>query len=145
MGRYALMLKKHAKRVWRRWRKTEAPARATARAPRLRHQDELRVGHAVDPEDSVVGHEPRAFRRLDGLLPDKVPDRRELEIGGENLLGDDVPLVELAHLDLELPFAERLADQVRIRRRDEPLFPLVVPLHSDGHRPGRGPNRSTSL
>src|SRR5256885_5098543 len=33
MGRYALMLKKHAKRVWRRWRKTEAPARATARAP----------------------------------------------------------------------------------------------------------------
>ena len=30
MGRYALMLKKHARRVWRRWRKTERPPRRPA-------------------------------------------------------------------------------------------------------------------
>src|SRR6266568_4361410 len=27
MGQYALMLKKHARRVWRRWRKTQRPTR----------------------------------------------------------------------------------------------------------------------
>jgi len=31
MGQYALMLKKHAKRVWRRWRKTQPPPRTTPR------------------------------------------------------------------------------------------------------------------
>ena len=32
MGQYALMLKKHAKRVWRRWRKTHRPARRSSRS-----------------------------------------------------------------------------------------------------------------
>ncbi len=32
MGQYALMLKKHAKRVWRRWRKAQPPASGTPRA-----------------------------------------------------------------------------------------------------------------
>ncbi len=32
MGQYALMLKKHAKRVWRRWRKTHRPRRGSARS-----------------------------------------------------------------------------------------------------------------
>ncbi|MCI4371718.1 MAG: hypothetical protein L3J78_03620, partial [Thermoplasmata archaeon] len=32
MGQYALMLKKHAKRVWRRWRKTRRPARKSSRS-----------------------------------------------------------------------------------------------------------------
>lgn len=32
MGQYALMLKKHARRVWRRWRKTRRPKRRSARS-----------------------------------------------------------------------------------------------------------------
>ncbi|HKW42681.1 MAG TPA: hypothetical protein VJP06_00715 [Thermoplasmata archaeon] len=32
MGKYALMLKKHAKRVWRRWRKTRKPDRRSSRS-----------------------------------------------------------------------------------------------------------------
>src|SRR2546427_114353 len=87
----------------------------------------------------------RLFRRVDCLLSDEVPDRRESELGGESFLRDDVALVELADLDLELAFAERLANQVRVRGGDEGLFSLMVYLHADGHRPGRGYNRSTSL
>src|SRR5712692_2154352 len=115
-----------------------------ARDP-LHHQDELRVGHAVDPEDSLIRDEARLFRRVDRLLANKVPNRGEAEMGHEEFLGDDVAFVKPAHLDLELALAERLADQVRVSRGDEGLFPLVVHLHADGHRPGRGYNRSTSL
>jgi hypothetical protein len=32
MGQYALMLKKHARRVWRRWRKARDPERRTSRS-----------------------------------------------------------------------------------------------------------------
>lgn len=32
MGQYALMLKKHAKRIWRRWRKARKPARRSSRS-----------------------------------------------------------------------------------------------------------------
>lgn len=32
MGQYALMLKKHAKRAWRRWRKAQPPARPSSRS-----------------------------------------------------------------------------------------------------------------
>lgn len=32
MSQYALMLKKHAKRVWRRWRKTHRPSRPSSRS-----------------------------------------------------------------------------------------------------------------
>ncbi|MGI0148912.1 MAG: hypothetical protein ACREDF_05215 [Thermoplasmata archaeon] len=31
MGRYALMLKKHARRVWRRWRKSRRPSRRSSK------------------------------------------------------------------------------------------------------------------
>src|SRR2546422_8304886 len=124
--------------------RSQSPMSARDRPP-LDHQDELRGGHAVDPEDPVARDKPRLFRRVDRLLSDEVPDRRESELGGESFLGDDVALVELADLDLELALAERLADQVRVGRGDEGLFPLVVRLHADGHRPGRGYNRSTSL
>jgi hypothetical protein len=34
MGQYALMLKKHAKRVWRRWRRATRPARSSRRSSR---------------------------------------------------------------------------------------------------------------
>src|SRR5207249_5849992 len=68
------------------------------------------------------------------LLADKVPDRREAELGYEPFLGDDVAFVKLAHLDFEFAFAERPPDQVRVCRGDEGLFPLAVHLHPDGHR-----------
>lgn len=32
MGHYALMLKKHAKRIWRRWRKSRRPARRSSKS-----------------------------------------------------------------------------------------------------------------
>ncbi len=32
MGQYALMLKKHARRAWRRWRKAQPPARPSSRS-----------------------------------------------------------------------------------------------------------------
>ena len=32
MGQYALMLKKHARRVWRRWRKARDPERRSSRS-----------------------------------------------------------------------------------------------------------------
>src|SRR3989454_5574363 len=124
--------------------RSKPPMSARDRPP-LDHKDERRGGHAVDPEDSVARDEPRLFRRVDCLLSDEVPDRRESELGGESFLRDDVALVELADLDLELAFAERLANQVRVRGGDEGLFSLMVYLHADGHRPGRGYNRSTSL
>src|SRR5213593_2680102 len=111
----------------------------------LNHQDELRVGHAVDPEDPVVPDETRLLRGVDRLLSDEVPDRRESEFGDESFLCDDVAFVELADLDLELAFAEGLANQVRICGGDEGLFPLVIYLHPDGHRSNLGYNRSTSL
>src|SRR2546428_551255 len=98
-------------------RRSRSPMSARERLP-LDHQDELRVGHAVDPEDPVVRDETRLFRRVDRLLSDEVPDRRESELGGESFLRDDVALVELADLDLELAFAERLANQVRVRGGD---------------------------
>src|SRR3989442_15683521 len=109
------------------------------------HQEDRRGGHALDQEYPVARDKPRLFRRVDCLLSDEVPDRRESELGGESFLRDDVALVELADLDLELAFAERLANQVRVRGGDEGLFSLMVYLHADGHRPGRGHNRSTSL
>src|SRR2546425_9268858 len=114
-----------------------------ARAPL--HQDELCVGHAADPETSIVRDEARAFRGFDRLVADEVPNRRQAELRDEVFLADDVALVKASDLDLEPALAERLADQVRVRRRDEGLFPLVIHLHADGHRPGPGYNRSTSL
>src|SRR5437016_541967 len=74
------------------------------------------------------------FRGLAGRWADEVGDRRDLAVRGEPVLGDDVPLVELADLDLEFALAERLAQQVRIGRRDQGLFALVVHLHADRHR-----------
>src|SRR5207245_11317390 len=97
------------------------------------------------PEDPFARHETRLFRCVDRFLSDEVPDRRESELGDESFFRDHVAFVELTDLDLELAFAERLANQVGIRGGDEGLFPLVVHLHADGHRPGRGYNRSTSL
>src|SRR5437899_12705166 len=125
-------------------RRSRSPMSARER-PLLDHQDELRVGHAVDPEDSVVRDETRLFRRVDRLLSDEVPNRRESELGGESFLRDDVALVELADLDLELAFAERLANQVRVRGSDEGIFSLLIYLHAAGQRPVRGYIRSTRL
>src|SRR5438552_16743259 len=102
----------------------------------LHHQDELRVGLALDPKDSLIRHEAGLFRRVDRLVADEVPARREAELGYEPFLGDDVAFVKLALLDLDLAFAELPADQVRVCRGDEGLFPLVVHLHPDGHRRG---------
>src|SRR2546422_6466880 len=124
--------------------RSQSPMSARNRPP-LDNQDERRGGPAFDPEDSVARDKTRLFRRVDCLLSDEVPDRRESELGGESFLRDDVALVELADLDLELAFAERLANQVRVRGGNEGLFSLMVYLHADGHRPGRGYNRSTSL
>src|SRR5437879_10476186 len=88
----------------------------------------------VDPQDPAIGDESRPHRRVDGLRADEVPDRRKLQLVQERFLRDDVAFVELPYLDFELALAERLADQVRICRRDQGLFPLVVHLHADRHR-----------
>src|SRR5437879_8129274 len=82
----------------------------------------------VDPQDPAVGDESRPHRRVDGLRADEVPDRRKLQMVQERFLRDDLSFVELSHLDLELALAKGLADQVRIRRGDQGLLPLVVHL-----------------
>src|SRR5438132_12084794 len=88
----------------------------------------------VAPHVSATAYESRPHGRVDGLRADEIPDRRERQLVQERFLRDDVPFVELPHLDFELALAEGLADQVRIRRRDQGLLPLVVHLHADRHR-----------
>src|SRR3989449_9038361 len=109
----------------------------------LNHQDELRVGHAVDPEDPAVPDETRLLRGVDRLLSDEVPDRRESEFGDESFLCDDVAFVELADLDLELAFAEDLANQVRICGGVAGLFTLVIYLHPGASRSNISYNSAT--
>src|SRR5256712_882604 len=90
-------------------RRSPKPMTRLVRGP-LHHQDELRVGHAADPEDPVVRDEAGVFRRLDRFAADEVSNRRQPELRDEAFPAHDVALVKPTHLDLELALAERLAD-----------------------------------
>src|SRR5512136_1926690 len=88
----------------------------------LHHHDVLRVGYAADPQDRLVAHVAALLDRLDCLAADEVPDGGEPQVIQETSLGHAVAFVERAHLDLEFPLAEGLAQEVFVRRSDERLL-----------------------